>query len=55
MTNVIFASNDLWFKLSCQVAGISPTSRQASKWRMKKGLAYYHKQRGLELYCVRKG
>lgn len=41
-TNAKFASADsisVVFARACKLAGIPPTRRQASKWRMHKGLA----------------
>ena len=40
MTNAKFAQTDDWFKKVCADMCIKATSRQASKWRRKKGLAY---------------
>ena len=43
MTNREFAVKDSCFKECCLKVGIEPTSRQAGKFRRKKGLAYqYH-------------
>jgi len=39
-TNRSVAANNKLFKLACESAGIKPTKRQASKFRMGKGLAY---------------
>ena len=39
-TNLHFATNDEIFKLSCDLAKIKPTARQASRYRRGKGLAY---------------
>ena len=40
MTNREFALTDEKFRQACQRAGISPTARQASKWRGKTGKAW---------------
>ena len=40
MTNREFALKDEKFRAACQRAGIPPTSRQASRWRMKHGKAW---------------
>lgn len=40
MTNREFALTDAKFREACQRAGIPPTSRQASRWRMKNGKAW---------------
>lgn len=40
MTNKEFSEKDQTFKDACKKAKISATTRQASKWRMKKGKAY---------------
>lgn len=40
ITNVTFAKTNKSFKKACQLAGLPLTKRQASKFRMKKGLAY---------------
>lgn len=37
--NLNFTNSPLFIK-ACQLAGIQPTKRQASKFRVKKGLAY---------------
>lgn len=40
MTNREYAEKDKAFKEACKRAGINPTTRQASKYRRGKGLAY---------------
>jgi len=40
MTNRKFSEKDKIFIDSCEEAGIPATQRQASKWHMKRGLAY---------------
>lgn len=40
VTNQNYSGNNGAFKLSCLRAKIPPTTRQASKWRMHKGLAW---------------
>ena len=40
MTNREFAQQDEKFREACKRAGIPPTSRQASRWRMKNGKAW---------------
>ncbi len=40
MTNREFAAQDAQFRKACEVVGLEPTRRQASKWRNKQGLAY---------------
>lgn len=40
MTNREFSEKDKVFIDSCEEAGIPATQRQASKWFMKRGLAY---------------
>ena len=44
MTNTEFAEKNKEFREACEVAKIPATKRQASKWRMKKGLAYKKKE-----------
>jgi hypothetical protein len=39
-TNKAFSENNDGFKAACEVAGVNPTVRQASKWRLKKGKAW---------------
>lgn len=39
-TNREFAEQDVKFKDACERVETKPTSRQASKYRNKKGLAY---------------
>ena len=43
MTNKEFAAQDQKFRVACEVAGIGPSSRQASKYRNNQGLAYQSK------------
>jgi len=38
-----FAKHNEQFRAACERAGVEPTKRQASKWRMKRGLAYKNK------------
>lgn len=40
VTNSELADNEL-FRIACDLAGVQPTRRQASKWRNRKGKAYY--------------
>lgn len=40
MTNREMAHKDRLFILACDAVGITPTKRQASKWRNKEGVAY---------------
>ena len=39
-TNKVFAKESTAFQNACEKAGVEPTARQASKYRMKKGIAY---------------
>ena len=39
-TNKDFAKEDNAFQTACTKAGVEPTARQASKYRMQKGKAY---------------
>ena len=39
-TNKEFANSDRGFKDACEKANIPATRRQASRWRLKKGLAW---------------
>jgi hypothetical protein len=43
MTNQEFALSDKAFREACERAGIPPTRRQASKWRLKDGRAWEHR------------
>ena len=43
-TNKFFAEHDEVFKKACEIAGVDPTPRQASKYRMKRGSAYKWKK-----------
>lgn len=43
MTNREFAEHDREFRAACERAGIKPSVRQASKWRLGFGLAYNHR------------
>jgi len=40
MTNKEFAERDKAFRAACEKVGIPPTTRQASRWRRKRGLAW---------------
>ena len=40
MTNREFAEQDKTFIEACERTDIKPTTRQASKWRNHKGMAY---------------
>ena len=40
MTNAEFAEQDQKFRKACEAVNIPATSRQASKFKRKKGLAY---------------
>ena len=40
VTNEKFSEIDPLFKDACDLAGVKPTSRQASKWRNQRGSAY---------------
>ncbi len=40
-TNAQYAKEDVFIK-RCENAGVKPTTRQASKFRMGKGSAYKH-------------
>lgn len=44
MNNREFAEKDWTFRDYCEKAGVKPTKRQASKFRMGKGLAYKKRQ-----------
>lgn len=39
-TNSDFAKNDVKFIQCCELAGVKPSKRQASKWRNGKGVAF---------------
>lgn len=40
MTNLKFSVSNKTFKMACKIADTPVTQRQASKYRMKKGIAY---------------
>jgi hypothetical protein len=40
VNNRAFAASDKEFQEACKRAGIPPTQRQASKWRLKAGRAF---------------
>jgi hypothetical protein len=40
VSNEKFAKEDSSFQSACDKVGVKPTTRQASKWRNKKGRAY---------------
>lgn len=39
LTNKLFASEDQIFRKACEIVDLTPTTRQASKYRLRKGLA----------------
>ena len=41
-TNREFVKENKLFRKACEIASINPTSRQASKFRRHKGIAYKH-------------
>ena len=41
--NKVFAATDQSFRAKCEAAGVQPTSRQASKFRLGKGSAFNYK------------
>lgn len=43
MTNMEFSKKSETFKAACEAAGIPATKRQASKFRLGKGLAFKNK------------
>jgi len=44
VTNKAFAEKDGFFKKACEVASVKVTTRQASKFRLGKGLAFKHRK-----------
>ena len=40
ITNKVFAEKNQEFKTACEIAGVKATTRQASKWRKRKGWAW---------------
>jgi hypothetical protein len=48
VTNKEFAKNDDFFNKACEKAGVKPTSRQASKFRLGKGMAFKHRKQVTE-------
>jgi len=46
--NKDFAEKNVEFRSACEAVGIPPTTRQASKWRNKRGLAYLNKNKKSE-------
>jgi len=40
VTHATFSQTDEAFQAACEKAGIPATTRQASKWRRKRGLAW---------------
>ena len=39
-TNKAYSENNEEFRTACEIVSIKPTTRQASKWRSKKGRAW---------------
>jgi len=48
VTNAKFATIDKLFKAACSLAGVEPTTRQAAKYRNKKGSAYLYRTQALQ-------
>jgi hypothetical protein len=44
VTNKMFAKEDGFFQKACEKADVKVTTRQASKFRMNKGLAFKHRK-----------
>lgn len=40
MSNAVYANTIKIFKVSCELANVEPTTRQASKFQRKTGLAF---------------
>ncbi len=40
LTNAEYAATVSYFREACARVGIPPTTRQASKWRRRRGVAY---------------
>lgn len=40
ITNIKFSETDEYFKKACGEAGVTPTKRQASKFRLGKGIVF---------------
>jgi len=54
LSNKLFSENDEVFKIACVMADTVPTTRQASKFRNKKGLALkFKRQAVLELAKIK--
>lgn len=49
MNNKEFAQTDKVFIQACDCAGIKPTTRQASKWRMKRGVAWGYRTQAIKI------
>ncbi len=45
VTNKTFAAQDTGFRAACDAVGLTPSKRQASKWRMGKGSAKLGKEK----------
>ena len=48
MTNKEFSEKDKAFIEACEKVQLEPTMRQASKWRMHKGMAYKSMVQGVK-------
>lgn len=47
-SNKKMAENDKIFRKACELAGVQPTKRQASKWRNHRGRAYDYRLQAAE-------
>jgi len=43
-TNALFAQENKEFRAACEEAGVAPSKRQASRWRMGEGVAFFAKK-----------
>jgi len=52
-TNQDFSRTDRVFKMACELAGVEPTSRQASKFRNRKGTAIKYQGRAAKAVTLK--
>lgn len=50
--NKLFAVENEFFRICCSCANVEPTTRQASKFRNNKGMAFKHKGAGVRQMLI---
>lgn len=48
-TNKLFSETEIVFRKACKLAGVEPTTRQASRFRNKKGSAFRFRRQAINV------